>query len=368
MKKNIFAAAIGGIVFLVVLSVCIMQFAASDQNQKEQANAKEYDSSVEMANHSNEVQKEQTGAKEYDSSGEMTNHSNENQKEQADVKEYDSSEEKDDEQVPVLNKMIVDVLAKKIELSDQYITGIYKNLYVDKEEVGDIVLSKKIANDINNAEIVELSIDNHKVFESSSQKDLLQYPIQLETASESSFFTIEFLASDEKDYFVQMNFSIETNNIINMDSYDHIIPSLNEEEVFINCLVKSKELYDDIEKLWGKRISISDLKNTTSIQIFYNNSSSFYSDSSKKQKVKFTLEDAGQFVKTLLDEAVPIYDEHSFGITFLIEMPDKNSVCLYYAEDGCSMFQLDGVSYLLKAESSSARLAEKYITRLKKRK
>ncbi len=314
-------------------------------------------------NHSKDNQKEQTDDSK-DNQREQTDDSKDNQKEQTELEIFDSTEEKGgaEKKAGVRNNVIVDVSSRKIVLSDQYITSMYKNLYADKEEIGDIESINQITNEINNSEIAELSIDHQKVFESESSKDLFQYPIVLNTADDSYFLSIDFLAQDENEYFVQLRFSTETKNIINAG--DSIIPTAGDGKIYVISLVKSKELYDTIKKLWGNRVSFSDLKNPKSIQIFYNSSSYFYSEENTGDKIKFTSEDAGQFIQALSNEAFPVYDDHSFGITFLIKKSDGEKVKLYFSEDGCSMFQLDGVVYLLKGESISAKLAAEYIKRL----
>lgn len=232
------------------------------------------------------------------------------------------------------SSILVDVIFRRVSIPSQYISCIDKDTYMDQEAVEDFDIIRKINSDINNSEIAELSINDQEIIEQEgdSTADYSQYPLVLETNCKGDFFRIDLLKQNGN-----------------------------------NCFVESKDLYEDIEKLWGKRITAVDLQSPMGIEIFYNSKSPAVEQQNSKSTVNFTRNDAEEFTRLLLEEAVPIYDEHSFGITFDIKMSKDDYIRLYYAEDGCAMFQLDGVSYMLKENELSAILAKKYIQELEEK-
>lgn len=265
------------------------------------------------------------------------------------------------------SSILVDVVFQKVSIPSQYISCIYKDTYMDKEAVEDFDIIRKINSDINNSEIAELSINDQKIIEQEgdSTADYSQYPLVVETNCKGDFFRIDLLKQNGDNCFVQLKFVTSADNIKNKGDID--IAESYDGKSYVNCFVKSKDLYEDIEKLWGKRITTVDFQSPMGIEIFYNSKSPTAEQQNSKSAVQFTLNDAEEFTRLLLEEAVPIYDEHSFGITFDIKMSKDDCIRLYYAEDGCAMFQLDGVSYMLKENALSAILAKKYIQELEEK-
>lgn len=271
------------------------------------------------------------------------------------------------ESAVVDSSIFVDVIFRKVSIPSQYISCIYKDTYMDKEAVEDFDIIRKINSDINDSEIVELSINDQEIIEQEgdSTAGYSQYPLVLETNCKVDFFRIDLLKQNGNNCFVQLKFVTSADNIKNKGDID--IAESYDGKSYVNCFVESKNLYEDIEELWGKRITAVDLQSPMGIEIFYNSNSPAVEQQNFKSTVKFTLNDAEEFTRLLLEEAVPIYDEHSFGITFDIKMSKDDCIRLYYAEDGCAMFQLDGVSYMLKENGLSAILAKKYIQELEEK-
>ncbi len=143
---------------------------------------------------------------------------------------------------------------------------------------------------------------------------------------------------------------------MNADSYNLGQPSDNKR--YINCFVRSEKLYHDVINFWGDRITVEDIQKPERIEV------SVQAGQGVEHTEYFTEADAEKFTEGLLTEAYAVYDDHSFGITMTISMSDENQENLCYADDGCSMFQLDGVAYNLKPEGEAAAVMKKYIEQL----
>lgn len=279
-------------------------------------------------------------------------------------KAYETENHDPPQQTDNSSSIFVDIGSKKVTIPEGYISVAYKDTYADKEQVQAPELIAKIAGDINNAEIAVLSIGSEEIMEMEPIQNIEQYPLALETACKNDFLKIDLLAQNQEDYLVQLYFTVPDDHIGYEGTSD--LPALDEDKCHVMCFLKSKDLYDDIKEAWGERITFRALQSPKSITVFYNPEHHLYTEETAAEKIEFTSEDAIEFTKMLQGEANPINDDHSFGITFLIETEENDSICLYYAEDDCAMFQLDGVSYRLESTDDSAVLAQKYIKELEK--
>lgn len=252
----------------------------------------------------------------------------------------------------------VDMETKKIMIPQEHISGVYKDIYSAREKCDNEVI-RMLCKDINDSEIVGISIDYQEIIKNEKFEDYLQYPIVLETGCEEEYVAIGLLAQDDTGYYVQLKLTILADKLMNADSYT--LGQLSDNRRYINCFVRSEELYHDVINFWGDRITVEDIQKPEQIAV------SVQAGQEAEQTVYFTGTDAEKFTEGLLTEAYAVYDEHSFGITMTISMFDVNQIKLYYADDGCSMFQLDGVSYNLKPGGEVAAVMEKYIEKLEEK-
>lgn len=261
--------------------------------------------------------------------------------------------------------ILLDINSRKIEIPSNHISCIYKDTYLDKEAVHDVEIVQKICDDINNAEIVRLLVNYQELVKMEEPRDYEQYPLLLEMRSGDEFVHIGMLAHDEVNYYVQLDMVLPSDGIKYMGNIDTDLT--DDGSRYINCSVNSKELYDDVVALWGERIVPDDLQFSSDIEILYNSSSALASGQDILQAITFNPNDVTKLIQSLSADALPIYDGHSFGITLVFKTLEKGDISLYYAEDGCAMFQLDGVSYMLDSDSDSARLVKKYIQKLEEK-
>lgn len=275
---------------------------------------------------------------------------------------YETENHNPSEQTDQMSSIFVDLGPKKVNLPHKYISCIYKDTYIDREKIENTELISKIISDINNAEIAAFSLDLEEIISVEPLQNISQYPLTLETACKSDFLRVGLLAQNQDDYLVQLSFMVPSENMEYTDNPN--IPPYDGKDCYMICFLKSKDLYDDIKKVWGERITLRALQSPKRITVFYNPAHHLYTEDTSTVKMEFTSEDAVEFAQTLQEEAIPVYDEHPFGITFYIETDEKDSIYVYYAEDGCTMFELDGVSYRLEDTDSSAGLAKKYISKL----
>lgn len=259
----------------------------------------------------------------------------------------------------------VNLDTKKIQIPQHHIVSIYKDIYSEKEKIDDKDMIGIICDDINNSEIVQIFIDNQELIKEERLENYVQYPILLETACEDEYVCVEMLAKNGPDYYVQLKLVVLSENLKNTDGYK--LPPSDDGKRYINCFVKSEKLYNDVVHFWGQKVTFSDLQNPEEIKFFYNGLNSVHAGQGTEDAEYFSKEDADEFTRNLLEDAYEVYDDHSFGITIRISMQNKKDINIYYAEDGCPMFQLDGTVYNLKSDGAAAAIVKKYIDRSEKR-
>lgn len=118
------------------------------------------------------------------------------------------------------SSIFVDIASRKINIPDGYISSIYKDTYIDKEQVQTPERITKIISDINDAEIAALSIDSEKILEIEPMQNISQYPLRLETNCKSDFLKVGLLAQNQEDYLVQLSFVVPSENIEHTDEAD----------------------------------------------------------------------------------------------------------------------------------------------------
>lgn len=258
-----------------------------------------------------------------------------------------------------------DMAKKSISIPQNHISGIYKDTYSDKKIVRDREVINQICADINESEIVQISIDNQEIMTMDGIKDYVQYPVVLETNCEDEYVSVNMLAQDESGYYVQINLAIQSGDLKNADSYN--LPPSDDGKRYINCFVRSEELYHDIVRFWGKKITLGDIQDVEKIELFYNDANCLHAGQNTQGVECFSNEDAERFIHELHVNGEAVYDSHSFGITMALSMQNRQDINIYYAEDGCSMFQLDGVSYRLDSDGKAASIVNKYAEKLEKK-
>lgn len=276
------------------------------------------------------------------------------------LKNHEAVEKSEDNHGFDTNSFVsVDMETKKIMIPQGHISNVYKDTCSARENNCDNEVNRMICKDINDSEIVGISIDYQEIIKMEGLGDSLQYPIILETGCEEEYVAIGLLAQDGTGYYVQLKLTISADKLMNVDSYNLGQPSDNRR--YINCFVRSEELYHDVINFWGERITVEDIQKPERIAV------SVQTGQGAEQTEYFTGTDAEKFTEGLLTEAYAVYDEHSFGIVMTISMSDVNQIKLYYADDGCAMFRLDGVSYNLKSGGEAAAVMKKYIEKLKEK-
>lgn len=248
----------------------------------------------------------------------------------------------------------VDLSEKRIEIPENHILSIYKDTYAEQEKIYDRYIIDVICDGINNSEIVQMYVGFNKLITMDNLKlNYVQYPILLETAHGEEYVSVNKLAQAGTDFYVQLMLVILPDQLKHAGDYEPDLSSDGKQN--INCIVKSEKLYYDILNFWGEKVTISDIQNPDGIKIFYKDPGT---------ALEFTQEDMEGFTLHLPEDSIKVFDDHSFGITIAISMPDQNDINIYYADDGCAMFQIDGESYNLKSDGKAAAIVRKYFERL----
>lgn len=261
------------------------------------------------------------------------------------------------------SSLLLDIDEKKIGIPERYISTITKDTYISQEEIQDSKLIAELIDDINSAEITKLYlgselVDGERLF-IEEREAILAYPLSLQTSCKDDFLKINTLVEHDDHFLTSLSFQIPTTNI--KWSKASSMPSKDDDNYNIRCTLESKKLYEDVQKAWGRRITLDDIQNPESICVSYNPKNHLFTKDTAPVKFDFAQDDAIEFVEMLQKEAKPINDTHCYGFTFSIQTKENETIDLYFAEDGCEMFQLDGVSYELENTAGSAALAEKYI-------
>lgn len=260
------------------------------------------------------------------------------------------------------SQICINMEGRRIEIPAHYILSIYKNLQSGNEKVYNEDLMTAICEDINNSEIVQISVDGQEVLRKEGIGDFFQYPTLFDTVCKDDFVSVNLLSKGEADYYVQLLLTVPSDNLINISDFS--LEDSIDGKRYINCFVKSEKLYRDIESFWGPKVTIDDIQNPQKIVLFYNDFNSVHMRKTSEIIENLSNEDAEILTQALLKEAYKVYDDHSFGITITISMRDDKDVNIYYADDGCSMFQFEGESYNLEPNGSASSIVKTYIQKL----
>lgn len=253
----------------------------------------------------------------------------------------------------------IDVQKRKIFIPEEHIVGIKKNIYAENEFIKDSISINEICEAINEAELVYIMVNGKKLIDIESDGLLNQYPILLQCKNDNEYCSIEGIKNDGKFYYTLLKFVISKEDFLYDVEEDGI--DFYDEKAYVDCYVESEKLYHAVKEFWGEQLKLDDIQESCEIKIYYNTKSILAKQKNEENSIYFSEEDCKTFVDNLKREAFPIYDNHAFGISIEILGEDKELLTLYYAEDGCQMFQLDGVCYRLESTDKSAQIADRYI-------
>lgn len=260
------------------------------------------------------------------------------------------------------SQIALDITQRKLSLPDGYLKAIRKNTYIAGDPIEDADLLEQFTLAINESEVKGVMVNLETVADKPALADqieldhIMQYPLALETSCPEDDLRIDLLAEQDGDPLVQMYFTVSRDNI------QGNVPDAQDgsENYHVSCFVKSQALYETVQQAWGTQLTLKDLQNANKITLSYHDKSPFKAE--HPQKIELNATESAEFT-ALLQNAKAIYDDHSFDIVVLIETEDKGEIPLFYAEDGCATFQLDGVSYIVE-DRAAAESIMKYISRL----
>ncbi|MFV0342363.1 MAG: hypothetical protein ACK5JH_05640 [Anaerocolumna sp.] len=259
--------------------------------------------------------------------------------------------------------IFINVDKNMIEIPDKFIIGLEKIYWLKNEEISTTQEElNNILKYINKSSIARLYINYEEVIKNQNIGSNEEYPILINNVANVDI-RIGSLIEINNNFYVTLKIYGSKDNV-KIISKTNISGNQDDQDmVLATCYLESEDLYYVVKQLWEHRIYLNEIEEVTEAEILLNEKASLKGNNNNNN-ISLTKEETEKLISGLKENSDFIKDTHPFGITIKIKTKKGGQIEIYYAEDGCGIFQLDGQNYIIESDSKIVKELEEFILKL----